>query len=307
MAQVGFVGLGKMGRPMAANLMKAGHRLIVYNRSRAAVEALAAAGATPASDPADLAARSEVVFTCLPMPADVEAVVGAALAAAPAGTTFVDHSTIDPATARRLAARCLEKGCDFIDAPVSGGPQGAEAATLSIMCGGEAVAFQRIEPLLRAVGGNVWLVGPVGAGCVVKLVNQVLVGVHAAAAVEALALGAKAGVDPQVIYDIVRVSTGHSYQLDRILPDHIFARRFEPGFAIDLLLKDVTLAVELARSNGVRALLGAVTQQVLAEARALGLGNEDYSALAKPMERLAGIEVRPGAPKRGAAAGASFA
>lgn len=296
MANVAFIGLGKMGRPMAHNLLKAGHQVTVYNRSQGAVDELVGRGARRARSLAEVADGNEIVFTCVPMPADVEAIVagpGGALQSARPGTVFVDHSTIDPATCRRVAEACAAKGCQFLDAPVSGGPWGAEAATLSIMVGGDAGAFERVRPVLAAMGKNIWHVGAVGAGSVVKLANQLLVGIHAAAAVEASALAAKAGVDPKLMYEIVKVSTGHSFQMDRVLPKNVFVRNFEPGFVVDFLQKDVTLATELGRQSGVRMLLGAITQQLLAEAQAEGLGREDYSALAKPMERLSGVQIVP--------------
>jgi 3-hydroxyisobutyrate dehydrogenase len=291
----GFIGLGKMGRPMALNIMKKGIPLTVANRSRRVVEELAAQGATAARGPAEVAGRAQIVCLCLPVPATVEEVVlgpgGVAEGIRP-GSLVVDFSTIGPSTCRSVAAALQARGASYLDAPVSGGTTGAEAATLTVMVGGDRGAFERALPLLHAVGKKIVYAGPVGAGSVVKLLNQLLVGINLAGAAEAMVLGVKAGVDPQLLYDTISSATGNSAQLQRNFPDLIFKGNFEAMFSVDLLHKDLTLGVEVGKENRVRLLLGALAVQIFEEARALGHGAEDIAAVIRPLERLAGVEVR---------------
>ncbi|HLO03805.1 MAG TPA: NAD(P)-dependent oxidoreductase [Symbiobacteriaceae bacterium] len=292
MATVGFIGLGRMGRHMARNLIKAGHTVYLYNRSQVVVDELVAAGGIRAGSPAELAANVSVVFACLTTPQVVEAVLGEAIGNAKPGTIFVDHSTVGVEDARRMAARAAERDCPFIDAPVSGGPWGAEAGTLTIMCGGDPAAYAQVEPLLKAMGQKLYLLGAVGAGAVAKLCNNLLVGIHSAALAEAFVLGTKAGIDPQVLFEIIAGATGGSKQIDRNIPKFIFPGQFDAAFSIDHLHKDVALAVELGKSERVRMLLGAMTQQVLEEARALGFGEQDIAAVIRPLEEQTGTKVR---------------
>jgi 3-hydroxyisobutyrate dehydrogenase len=292
---VGFIGLGRMGRPMSLNILKKGFPLTVHNRSRKVVDDLAAAGAAPATSPAEVAARSDVVCLCLPMPATVEEVVlgprGVIEGIRP-GSVVVDFSTIGPSTCKAVAGALAGRDATYLDAPVSGGTTGAEAGTLTIMVGGDRAQFERVLPVLEAVGKKIVYAGPVGAGAVVKLVNQLLVGINLAGAVEGMVLGVKAGVDPQLLYETISSATGNSFQLQRCFPDLILKGDFTNMFSVNLLHKDLTLGVEVGRENHVRLLLGALAQQVFEEARDLGYGDEDIAAVVKPLERLAGVEVR---------------
>ncbi|MFZ5827680.1 MAG: NAD(P)-dependent oxidoreductase [Bacillota bacterium] len=292
MAELGFIGLGKMGRHMARNLIKAGHSVALYNRSRPAVDELAAEGGKAAESPADAARQARVLFFCLTTPEVVEANVRAALDGARSGDIFVDHSTIGVADAKRIAALCAERGVQFIDAPVSGGPWGAEAGTLTIMCGGERAAYEAVLPYLQVEGKQLHYLGPVGAGSVAKLCNNLLVGIHTAAMAEAFVLGTKAGVDPQALYEIISNATGHSKQIERHMPKFVFPGKFEAAFSIEHLHKDVALAVNLGKDEQVRMVLGAMTQQLLEEARAAGYAGEDIAALIRPLEDLTGVKVR---------------
>lgn len=292
MTHLGFIGLGKMGRPMARNLLKAGYQVTVCNRSQAAADDLVQEGALRGASPQETARQSRVLFTCLTTPEIVTETLRQALEGARPGDIFVDHSTIGVADARRLAAMCQEQGVSFIDAPVSGGPWGAEAGTLSIMCGGEPEVYEAVLPYLKAMGKQLHLLGPVGAGAVVKLCNNLLVGIHTAAMAEAFVLGTKAGVDPKVMYEIIQGATGGSRQIERNLPKFVFPGNFDAAFSVEHLHKDVALAVELGKQQQVRMLLGALTQQVLEEARAAGHAHEDIAALIRPLERLTGVEVR---------------
>jgi 3-hydroxyisobutyrate dehydrogenase len=292
--RVGFVGLGQMGLPMARNLLKAGFPLIVHNRSRGKADALAAEGAQVATSPAEVAAECDLFLSCVPRPPDVEKVFlgeDGAVSTARRGQVLCDMSTVDPDTHRRIAAATAARGAAYLDAPISGGTSGAREATLSIMVGGSAEAFERARPAFEAMGKSIYHIGPVGAGATVKLVNQMMGAIANCAVVEGLVLGTKAGIEPQLLVDIVSRSSGNSAALAGMAPN-ILRRNFEPGFTLDLMHKDVSLAVEMARRLGVRTLLGGLAEQVVQEARAAGLGERATFALIQPLEQNAGVEVR---------------
>lgn len=292
--KLGFIGLGKMGRPMAGNLLKAGFDLTVHNRSRQVVRDLAALGAHEAHSPQEVAQATEIVLTCLPTPESVEEVYlgpEGLIPAARAGQLLVDHSTVGLATSRWLAEAAAARGAGFLDAPVSGGAAGAQNAALTIMVGGEAEAFQRAMPVFQALGKNIHHIGPAGSGTIVKLVNQLLVCINMAGVVEGMVLGAKAGADPQVVLDVLGSSFGGSAMLARSVPLFL-QRRFDPGTPINLILKDQGIIQALAEELGVRLLMGSQAQAIFREARALGLGEQDMAALVQPLERIAGTEVR---------------
>jgi 3-hydroxyisobutyrate dehydrogenase len=292
--KVGFIGLGLMGLPMARNVLRAGFPLVIHNRTRSKSEQLRADGATITESPAELAAQADVVLSCVPGPADVERVYlgpDGVLSAARSGQLLCDMSTIDPDTHRRVASEAERKGAAYLDAPVSGGTSGARDATLSIMVGGSIDAFERARPVFEAMGKSIYHVGPVGAGATVKLINQMMGAICHLGVVEGLVLGAKAGIDPDLLLDIVSSSSGNSASLRGSGPN-ILKRNFEPGFTLDLMQKDVSLAVQLARGLDVRTLAGSLAEQVIREARAAGLGSRATFALVQPLERNAGVEVR---------------
>jgi 3-hydroxyisobutyrate dehydrogenase len=292
---VGFIGLGKMGRPMSRNIMQGGYPLIVANRSQSVVQELVAEGATAAATPAELAAKAEIICLCLPVPATVEAVVlgqDGVIEGIRPGSIVVDFSTIGPSTCRSVAGALAKKGAGYLDAPVSGGTTGAEAGTLTVMVGGDAGQYEQAVPILNRVGKKIVFAGPVGAGAVVKLMNQLLVGINLAGAAEAMVLGVKAGVDAQLLYETIASATGNSLQLQRCFPEMILKGNFEAMFSVDLLHKDLNLGVEVGKDTRVRLLLGALATQVFEEAREAGFGAEDIAAVIRPLERLAGVEVR---------------
>jgi 3-hydroxyisobutyrate dehydrogenase-like beta-hydroxyacid dehydrogenase len=262
----------------------------VFNRSRAPVEALAAKGARPASSAAEVAERADVVLTALPTPESVEQVYRDLLQRARSGQVYADHSTVSVGQSRRCAALARERGADFLDAPVSGGPAGAQAGTLTVMVGGEQSAFDRALPVFRAFGKNIKLCGPAGAGQVVKLVNQLLVGVHTAAIAEAAVFGAKLGADPQVVLEVIGTSFGGSTMMTRNLPRFI-SRDFGPATSVTLLLKDLGLIHDEAKGANVPLLLGALAEQRFLEARAKGMGENDMAALVRLWEEAAGVTV----------------
>lgn len=292
--RVGFIGLGKMGKPMAVNLLTKGFTLTVHNRSRAVVEELASLGAYPATSPAAVTEASDVVLTCLPAPEAVEQVYlgpDGIIQAARSGHILADHSTVAPATSLRLFSAARQKGASFLDAPISGGVPRAEAGTLTIMVGGEAEVFERMKPVFDVLGDKLVLVGEPGTGSVVKLTNQLLVGVHTAAAVEALVFGVKAGADPRVLLDVIGTSFGASEMFKRTVP-MVLERKFESATDVRILCKDLALITGLGKEISVRLLMGALAEQVLAEGKGLGLGNNDIVSLVQPLERIAGFEVR---------------
>ncbi len=294
MTRVGFIGLGKMGKPMAINLLKKGFAVTVHNRSRGAVDELASMGASAADSPAAVAAASDVVLTCLPSPEAVDLVylgAGGIMEAARKGHLLADHSTVAPATSLKMFAAAAEKGASFLDAPISGGVPRAEAATLTIMVGGEEEPFRRLKPVLDTLGDKVVLVGKPGTGSVVKLTNQLLVGIHTAAAVEALVFGVKAGADPRVLLDIIGSSFGSSEMFKRTVP-MVLERRFGSQTDVRILSKDMSLITGLGKEISVRLLMGGLAEQILAEGEGMGLAYNDIVSLVQPLERIAGIEVR---------------
>jgi len=286
MSAVGFIGLGLMGRPMAANLLRAGHEVTVFNRSRPAVDELAAQGARPAGSPAEAAAGAEVVITMLPDTPDVEAVVGELLEAAAPGTLLVDMSTIAPGAARELARRARERGLAMLDAPVSGGDVGAREATLSIMVGGAAEDLERARPVLEALGTTITHVGDAGAGQVVKACNQIVVALIFQAVSEALVLGSKAGVEPAKILDVL----GGGMAANRIMEmrrRNFLEHDFTPGFKTRLHAKDLAIVLDTAREHAVPLPATAVVAQALTALQSRGRGDEDDSALLALAEELA--------------------
>lgn len=291
---VGFIGLGLMGKHMARNILRAGFPLTVYNRSRGKVEELAREGATPADNPAEVGAACEFVVSCLPMPADVEQVYlgpNGVLPGARPGSVFIDMSTIDPGTHQKIAAAAAEKGIAYLDAPVSGGTTGAEQGTLTIMVGGEAAVLERARPVLEAMGKRIYHLGAVGAGAVAKLVNNLMAQINCAAAIEGMVLGAKFGLDPELLAEVVSNGSGASRAHSAMMAE-VLKRNFEPGFMIDLMHKDVSLAIDLGQSLGVRLLTGAVAREVLQEAKGAGLGRKSMYAQILPLEKLSGVEVK---------------
>ena len=291
---VGVIGLGKMGRPMTENLLKAGFEVVVHNRSRAVVDELAQQGAIPASSAAEVSQKSDVVLTVLPTLDTVESIYlggDGLIDHARPNQILIDHSTVSPQLSRTIAAAAAEKGAGFLDVPVSGGPAGARGATLTMMAGGDRATFDAAQPVLSVLGKNIHYCGPSGSGTIVKLVNQLLVGVHTAAAAEALVFGTKAGADPQVLLDVIGTSFGGSTMLNRNTP-LVLQRKFDPATSIRLILKDLGVIRELGGELDTRLLMTALAEQLFIEARGLGYQDNDMSAMVLPLENIAGIEVR---------------
>ncbi|OLF19408.1 2-hydroxy-3-oxopropionate reductase [Actinophytocola xanthii] len=290
MTRIAFVGLGIMGLPMAKNLVRAGHEVVGYNRSEAKRGKLADAGGTAAGSVPEAVRGAEVVITMLPDSPDVEAVVlgrEGVLDSAGRGTLLVDMSTIAPATARTVAQRASEAGLRALDAPVSGGEQGAVDGTLSIMVGGERAHFDAALPLLEVLGATVVHVGPAGAGQTVKAANQLIVAGTIQLVAEALTYLDAQAVELEPAVRVLSGGLAGSAVLERKATG-MLAREFTPGFRVDLHHKDLGIVVDSAREAGVVVPLGAVVAQLMAAARAQGLGELDHSALLLGVERLCG-------------------
>jgi 2-hydroxy-3-oxopropionate reductase len=290
---IGFIGLGIMGKPMARNLMKAGYRVVVRDILAAPVAELVAEGAETAGTPREVAAATDVLVTMLPDSPDVEAVYcspDGALEAARPGWLAIDMSSISPRVARDLAARAAALGAEMLDAPVSGGDKGAIAGTLSVMVGGTAASFERAQPILQAMGRTIVHVGPSGAGQVAKVCNQVVVAVVIEAVAEALVLGAKAGVDPSRIVEVLQGGLAATKVLEMRGPN-MLGGRYDPGFRVRLHLKDLKNALDLAREAGVVLPATAGVEQMMQRMRIAGRGDDDHSGLITVLEDLAGIRV----------------
>ncbi len=294
MAQIGFIGLGIMGRPMSRNLLKAGYSLAVYDVATAPVEELAQAGAARGTGGKDVAAQSEIVITMLPDGPDVEAAVlgpGGILEGAKQGSVVVDMSSISPIVAQKVGAACEAKGVEFVDAPVSGGEPKAIDGTLAIMVGGKPAVFERVKPILEKLGSTVTLTGPIGAGNVTKLANQIMVACNIAAMGEALVLATRAGLDPEVVFNAVKGGLAGSTVLNAKAP-MVIARNFKPGFRIRLHQKDLRNALLAGESLKVPLPLTSVVQQMLMTLMNEGKGDLDHSAIVNFVEDMAGVETR---------------
>jgi len=293
---VGFVGLGTMGRPIAGHILAAGYPLVVHDLHQAAAADLLERGATWGASARDVAERSRIVLTALPGPREVEQVYGAEvglLAGARPGTYLIDVSTSTPAGIRAMAAEAEERGVVLLDAPLSGGVRGARKGTLTIMVGGDPEAYAVCEPLLRTFGEHVFLMGPLGAGYITKLVNNYMGISNAIAAIEAMVIGVKAGVEPARLLEVVNLGTGASHMTRTLFPFLIFPGRFEPvRFAMNLAVKDVALALELAEAVGVPTTVGPAVHGALVHAADRGLAEADMSAYVTLLEEAADVKVR---------------
>ncbi|GAA4703306.1 NAD(P)-dependent oxidoreductase [Brevibacillus fulvus] len=293
MQKIGFIGLGTMGLPMTKNLLKAGFPVYVVSRSRGPIETAVSLGAVEAANPRDLAEKTDILLTCLPLPDTIEQVYFGAnglLEADLQGKLIIDHSTVSPLLNKRVYAAIAEKGGSYMDAPISGGPMGAEAGTLAIMCGGAKSDYDRAQPVFAAMGQHLFHVGEIGTGSIVKLMNNYLIGVHTAALAETFILATKAGVDTNIMYDIISASTGDSKMLHRIVP-LVHQRDFAARFSNELLYKDMKLAGELAEAYELEMPINRLAEQKYALAKEK-YPKEDMAALFKIYEEQTGIVVK---------------
>ena len=290
---IGFIGLGIMGRPMAGHLLTGGHKLaVVQHRSPLPVE-LTEGGATVCSSAREVAEKSDVIILMVPDTPDVERVLFSANGVAEglsAGKLVVDMSSIDPIATRGFATRIREQGCDYVDAPVSGGEVGAKHATLTIMCGGEPAAFERVRPLFELMGKNITHVGKVGDGQVAKVANQIIVALNIEAVAEALVFASKAGADPAKVREALLGGFASSRVLE-VHAERMIKRTFNPGFRIELHQKDLNLALGSARALGLSLPNTASAQQLFSTCVAHGGAGWDHSAIVRALELMADCEV----------------
>jgi len=293
-ARIGFIGLGVMGGRMAATLARAGRSLAVHDVDPAKAAALAAAGVTVCASAREVAQKSEILFSSLPLPATVRSVYlgpDGVLEGVRPGMVLVDMSTVDPETSRSVSAAATARGAEYLDAPVSGGFREAETGTLVIIVGGDRAAFDRVRDVLAVLGPSIHYAGPSGAGSVVKLVNNVMSMGNVLVAAEAFVLGVRAGMEPQRLFEILRTSAGRSFHFERRFPN-ILARNFAPGFTVDLARKDLGLAVDMARSHDVPVPATSLLHQLYNACAAMGEGSSDFGAIIKVFESWARMEVK---------------
>lgn len=291
---VGFIGLGQMGKHMSNRIIGAGFNLTVYDINKECAKPVLDKGAKWANTAKEVAQKCEVVITMLPTPPIVEETVNGAnglKAGWKKGDIYIDMSTNAPSVIKKIAAEAQTMGVSVLDAPVSGGSKGAEMGTLAIMVGGDAAALDKVRKILETMAQKVFHVGVAGNGNVAKLVNNQLAIANGLAASEGFVLGVKAGIDPQVLWDIISISTGNSWNLQQF-PNTIFKGNFAPFFRLSLALKDIGLAVQLGKENGVSMPLAAIAEQKLIEAKAAGLGDKGVDSAIIRLEESTGVQVR---------------
>lgn len=292
--KIGFIGLGIMGRPMSKNLLKAGYEVIVCDVVQAAVEEVVAAGAKAAATPKAVAEQADVIITMLPNSPHVKQVIlgeNGVIEGAQKGAIVVDMSSIAPLVSREVAQKLTEKGIEMLDAPVSGGEPKALDGTLSVMVGGKKEIFDRCFDIMKAMAGSVVLTGEIGAGNVTKLANQVIVAINIAAMAEALVLASKAGVEPELVYQAIRGGLAGSTVLDAKAP-LVMDRNFDPGFRINLHIKDLNNVLETSHEIGVPLPLTAAVMEMMQALKADGMGDCDHGSLVRYYERLSKAEVK---------------
>ncbi|EIW18677.1 MULTISPECIES: 2-hydroxy-3-oxopropionate reductase [Pelosinus] len=292
--KIGFIGLGIMGKPMSKNLLKAGYELIVVDRNQAAVDEVVAAGAKSSATAKAAAEQADIIITMLPNSPHVKEVVlgeNGILEGAKKGATFIDMSSIAPLVSRELAAKLAEKGVEMLDAPVSGGEPKAIEGTMSVMVGGKQEVFDACYPVMKAMAGSVVRTGEVGAGNVTKLANQVIVALNIAAVSEALVLASKAGVEPDLVYQAIRGGLAGSTVLDAKAP-LMMDRKFDPGFRINLHIKDLANVLETSHDMGVPLPLTAAVMEMMQALKVDGMGDGDHGSLVRYYEKMAKIEVK---------------
>jgi 3-hydroxyisobutyrate dehydrogenase len=293
--EVGFIGIGTMGKPMALNLVKAGYPLIAYDVDPRPLEELKAKGVMIRSSCREVAHQSDIIITMLPKSEDVEKVLlgeGGVIEGVKSDAIVIDMSTIDASVSRRIAQVFLSKNVRMLDAPVSGGYLRAEAGTLSIMVGGDEKIYQQCLDIFKAMGKNIFYCGPNGNGEVVKIVNNLLGAIQAVASAEVLSMGVKAGVDFKVLTDVIGASSGTNDFIKFAGPAKAFKGDFEPGFTVDLMYKDLGLAMTLSMEQGIPVPMGTLTHQLYLYMKSLGLGKKDFSVVTKMFEDLMNVKLR---------------
>lgn len=292
--KIGFIGLGIMGKPMSKNLIKAGYELIVLDRNSPATEEVVEVGAKSAASPKEVAEQADIIITMLPNSPQVKEValgINGIIEGARAGAIFVDMSSIAPLVSREISEKLAEKGIEMLDAPVSGGEPKAIDGTLSVMVGGKPEIFEKCYPILKAMAASVVLTGGIGAGNVTKLANQIIVAINIAAMSEALVLATKAGVEPELVYQAIRGGLAGSTVLDAKAP-LVMDRQFNPGFRINLHIKDLNNVLETSHELGVPLPLTAAVMEMMQALKVDGMGDADHGSLIRHYEKLANVEVK---------------
>ncbi len=296
MLKVGYIGLGLMGKSIARNILKAGFPVVVHNRSRGAVDELAAEGAIPAFSPQEVARQVDVIFTNLPDSPDVEHVVlgpGGIIEGAHAGLIYVDNSTIKPLTARLVAEKLAEKGVQALDAPVSGGDIGARNATLTIMVGGPEEALAKVRPIFEAMGKTITHIGEAGSGQIAKAANQIMVAAQMVAMGELLIFAQKAGADPMKVVEAIKGGAAQCWTLD-VKPPRLFAGNRQPGFKARMQAKDLNIVMDSAREFGAPLPSAAIHTQLFNAMVEQGWGDLDNAAVVAMVEMLAKTHLKEG-------------
>jgi 2-hydroxy-3-oxopropionate reductase len=293
---IGFIGLGIMGKPMAKNLLKAGHTLVVYDVVAAPVKELVEAGATAGTSPKDVASRNDLIITMLPNSPHVKKAVlgeGGVIEGARPGSVLVDMSSIAPLASREVAAELAKKGVEMLDAPVSGGEPKAIDGTLAIMVGGKEAIFERVKDVLLKMGASAVLCGDIGAGNVTKLANQIIVALNIAAMSEAFVLATKAGVDPERVFNAIKGGLAGSTVLNAKAP-MVLEGNYKPGFRIELHIKDLQNALDTAHENGTPIPLTAQIMEIMQALKVDGKQSDDHGGVIQFYEKLAAVKVRKG-------------
>ena len=291
--KLGFIGLGTMGKPMVRNLMKAGHEVVVFNRSQPAIDQMVSEGALRGTSYAQMGAECPVIITMVPNAPDVKTVLlgeNGVLSTAKPGTIVIDMSSIAPLATQEIAGLCAEKGVRLLEAPVSGGEPKAIDGTLSIMCGGDEAVFEECKPILSAMGTSIVYCGSFGAGNTTKLANQIIVAINIAALSEAFMLAKQAGVDPQRVFEAIRGGLAGSVVMDAKAP-MILSGNTRPGFKVDLHIKDLNNALATGHGVGSPLPLTTTVMEMMQTLHADGLGNCDHSTLSKYYEKLTGSKL----------------
>ena len=290
MAVIGFIGLGNMGGPMAKNLLKSGHTVYAFDLSPAALDEVVNAGGVAASSATQACEKAEVVISMLPAGEHVQSVYqgeGGLLAQLADGVLVLDASTIDAGTACEVGSAAAERGIDFMDTPVSGGVAAAQAGTLAFMCGGSTEAFARARPILEAMGNGekIFHAGPAGAGQVAKAANNMLLAIHMIGTCEALSMGAAHGLEPAVLSDIMKASSGNNWSLQvynpwpDVMPDVPSSKDYQPGFMVDLMVKDLGLANKVADDADIKNTMGKLALSLYQDHQEQGNGQRDFSSI----------------------------
>jgi 2-hydroxy-3-oxopropionate reductase len=297
--RIGFIGLGIMGKPMAKNLLKAGHTLVVYDIVEAPVKELVQAGATAGSSPKDVAARNDLIITMLPNSPHVKKAVlgeGGVIEGAKKGSVLVDMSSIAPLASREVAAELAKKGIEMLDAPVSGGEPKAIDGTLAIMVGGKEAVFEKVKDVLLKMGASAVLCGDIGAGNVTKLANQIIVALNIAAMSEAFVLATKAGVDPERVFNAIKGGLAGSTVLNAKAP-MVLEGNYKPGFRIELHIKDLQNALDTAHEIGTPIPLTSQIMEIMQALKVDGKQTDDHGGIIQFYEKLADVKVRKGGAK----------